>query len=329
MNMRRVFLESQPRDKLNILCFNTHERYETHLCQTGHNFFAMNLPNMKKWKTEFAEIPANYIQLNEKLGLQQLPVGLNPDIILSHQKFGQFQLASKMANILRAPIISMEHTLPIREWPRQQFDSLRMMRGERNVFLSEFSRQAWDWAGDYTIIPAAVDTEFFAPAKEDIRYNHVLSIVNDWKERDYFCGYRLWEEVIMKSNIPHRVRGINKDWTTPTANVFELRNEYTSSQIFLNTSLWSSCPYTLLEAMSCGCAVVSTETTMIPDVIEHGKTGFLSNNPDELREHINVLLNDPAMCREFGAAARKSVQEKYGLPKFIDNWNKLFAEVVK
>ena len=30
---------SSPREKYNILTFPTHERYETQLCKTGHNFF--------------------------------------------------------------------------------------------------------------------------------------------------------------------------------------------------------------------------------------------------------------------------------------------------
>lgn len=334
MRMTNILRRTRPIDKLHILCFNTHERYETHLCSTGHRFFAMNLPNMKKWKTDFAAIPYNYIQLNEELGANQLPVGLEIDLVLSHQKFGQFQLATKMANRLGVPIISMEHTLPIREWPVGQFNSLRSMRGEKNVFLSEFSRQAWQWEGDYTIIPAAVDSTFFRPlenndARDGMDEPYALSIVNDWKERDYFCGYKIWEEVVLKHNIPHRVRGINKDWTTPTKDVNELRKEYDRAALFLNTSVWSSCPYTLLEAMACGCPVVSTATTMIPSIIEHGKNGFISNDPNQLVEYVKTLLADVDMREQMGKEARKTVVEKFSLSSFVDNWNTLFQEVIK
>ena len=56
--------------------------------------------------------------------------------------------------------------------------------------------------------------------------------------------------------------------STPAESVADLVNEYCSSKVFLNTSTVSPIPTTLLEAMSCGSAVVSTATCMIPEIIE-------------------------------------------------------------
>ena len=36
-----------PVEKLNILTFPTHERYETMLCKTGHNFYAYRAEGIK------------------------------------------------------------------------------------------------------------------------------------------------------------------------------------------------------------------------------------------------------------------------------------------
>ena len=52
------------REPLNILTFPTHERYETLLCQTGHNFYSYRAEGIKDWNTNYGEIPDNYILLD-------------------------------------------------------------------------------------------------------------------------------------------------------------------------------------------------------------------------------------------------------------------------
>jgi glycosyltransferase involved in cell wall biosynthesis len=103
-----------------------------------------------------------------------------------------------------------------------------------------------------------------------------------------------------------------------------LVQEYQSSQIFLNTSTISPIPTALLEAMSCGCAVVTTATCMIPEIIENGKNGFMSNDEDELRNYINMLLNDKELREHCGNNARETVMEKFSESLFIDKWNQVF-----
>ena len=50
----------------NILTFPTHERYETQLCKTGHNFYSFHLPNLKKWNSDQLPTPDNYYILPEE-----------------------------------------------------------------------------------------------------------------------------------------------------------------------------------------------------------------------------------------------------------------------
>ena len=61
-----------------------------------------------------------------------------------------------------------------------------------------------------------------------------------------------------------------------------LRDAYKSSSVFLNTSIHSPVPTVLMEAMACGCAVVSTDNCMIPEIIEHGVNGLLANTSEKL-----------------------------------------------
>ena len=84
-----------------------------------------------------------------------------------------------------------------------------------------------------------------------------------------------------------------------------------------------------MEAMSCGCAVVSTATCMIPEIIENGVNGFISNDPEELKHYLVDLLNDEDLAKEIGNNARKTITEKHSASKFVNRWNEVLESSSK
>ena len=114
----------------------------------------------------------------------------------------------------------------------------------------------------------------------------------------------------------------------PAESIEALRDAYKSSSVFLNTSIHSPVPTVLMEAMACGCAVVSTDNCMIPEIIEHGVNGLLANTAEELRKNCTYLLKNPEKARELGENARRTIEEKFNLQRFTDNWNNLFFKVI-
>jgi glycosyltransferase involved in cell wall biosynthesis len=67
-----------------------------------------------------------------------------------------------------------------------------------------------------------------------------------------------------------------------------------------------------MEALACGTPVVAFATGALPGIIEHGKTGFLVNNPQEMAAAIrNVGEIDPQACRQ-AAQTRFSLQRMCG-----------------
>jgi glycosyltransferase involved in cell wall biosynthesis len=305
------------KDKFNILTFDTHERYQSQLCKTGHNFYSFRYDNCKVWDDDYAKKPDNYYILpnNSIFGW------IDFDFILSQSKFGQFQVSQNINQQLRLPVVSLEHTLPIPNWPEQQTETFRQMRGDLNVFISEYSAKQWDVSQDYNVIKHSVDSKLFDPGEWE-RKNQVLSVANDFINRDYCLNYQGWKRVT--EGLPVRVVGDTPGLSEAAKDVSELVKEYQTSSVFFNSSTISPVPTSLLEAMSCGCAVVSTATCMIPEVIENGVNGFISNDEEELKGYIKQLLDDPSLAAKMGHAARKTIVEKFSEKSFINNWNEIF-----
>lgn len=308
------------KEKYNILTFDTHERYQTQLAKTGHNFYSFRYQNCKVWNETYAKIPDNYYILPDFT----IPNGIDFDFILSQSKFGQFQVAKQIQSVFKIPIVSLEHTLPILNWPAQQLDMFRQMNGDINVFISEYSCREWQMNGQ--IIHHSVDTETFKPLpNEGIRSPkkiHVLSVVNDYVNRDYCCNFKGWQRIT--NGIKTRLVGDTPGLSKAAASIEELVSEYQDAAVFLNTSTVSPVPTSLLEAMACGSAVVSTATCMIPEIIKNGVNGFISNDESELRNYIEKLLSNNELREELGRNARKTILDRFSEENFIDKWNKVF-----
>jgi glycosyltransferase involved in cell wall biosynthesis len=73
--------------------------------------------------------------------------------------------------------------------------------------------------------------------------------------------------------------------------------------------------WSLLEAMSMGCAIVASDTPPVQEVIKHGKTGQLVDffDHDALAKQVITLLENPATRKKLGTAARKHVVKNYDL----------------
>ncbi len=332
-SVRSIMRKVKRGDKLNILTFPTHERYEENLCKTGHNFYAINYG--KTWERLYADIPENYHIVNE------IPIDVDFDLVLSHTSCERIRLAINLLSEtdditkMNVPILRHCHVLPnpkMQISPEMQMQHYKSVPVQRNSFISSFNRKQWGYDDDASIIEHGMDTDFWKPDDSVKRENWCLSVVNDWPNRDWCCGFGLWCATVglnTEYEIPTRVYGNSPGFSEAAKDTNHLREIYQSSSIFYNTSIHSPVPTVLMEAMACGCAIVSTNNCMIPEIIEHGKNGLLSNDPNELRQFLEMLLNNPELARKLGDEARKTIVEKFGLERFIENWNDLLYDTVE
>ena len=71
--------------------------------------------------------------------------------------------------------------------------------------------------------------------------------------------------------------------------------------------------WSMLEAMSCGCCVIGSDTAPVREVIEHEKNGWLVDffDQEQLAKSISDLLKDRKLAKSLGAAARQTVIQRY------------------
>jgi glycosyltransferase involved in cell wall biosynthesis len=312
---------TMPKKQYNILTFPTHERYETQLAKTGHNFYSFNLPNMKKWNSEQISVPENYYIMPESDTCSYIEY----DFILSQSKFWQFQAAKQIQKVIKVPIISLEHTVPTPPaMTKEQIEYMRNMVGDINVFISEYSKNEWnvDSPNSYVVHHGLSTAEFMDLNLE--REDHVLTVANDFINRDYCLNYSGWKRVT--DGIKTKLIGDTKGLSKAAESTAELILEYNKCSVYFNSSTLSPIPTSLLEAMSCGCVVVSTATCMIPEIIENGVNGFISNDEHELRSRIEFLISNKEARLSMGKKARETILSKFPETNFVNNWNRVFDQ---
>jgi glycosyltransferase involved in cell wall biosynthesis len=75
--------------------------------------------------------------------------------------------------------------------------------------------------------------------------------------------------------------------------------------------------WSLLEAMSCGCAIVGSDTGPLREAIVDGETGLLADffSPDAVAQQVVRLLESPELRTQLGHNARQFAIEHYDLNK--------------
>jgi glycosyltransferase involved in cell wall biosynthesis len=77
---------------------------------------------------------------------------------------------------------------------------------------------------------------------------------------------------------------------------------------------------TLLEGMACGTPAICSQVASMPEVVEHGVTGFCvaPNDPLAIRERLIQLRDNPTLVSDFGRAGRERVLERFTWDRVVD-----------
>jgi hypothetical protein len=173
--------------------------------------------------------------------------------------------------------------------------------GARVIYISDLKRRDWGVPGD--VIRPAVDIRQYGGYRGEIR--GVLQVCNRLRERGAMMGWSVYESVCQ--DIPNLVIGDNpnltcsrmsKDWK-------DLKDQLRSYRIYLYTPIY---PYedgynlSLLEAMATGMPVASLGHPTSP--VRDGLEGVVASTPEELREKVIELIDNPDEALRLGGGAR-------------------------
>jgi hypothetical protein len=115
-------------------------------------------------------------------------------------------------------------------------------------------------------------------------------------------------------------------WTFEDLPQHRLHSELARRRVYVHTSRWTSLGLSLLEAMHLGMPVVTLATTEAVRAVPPG-AGVTSTRAEDLVSAVWRFVHDPLEAQAVGAAARESALARYGLGRFLGDWDALLEDV--
>lgn len=166
----------------------------------------------------------------------------------------------------------------------------------------------------------------------------VINFTQSMRERRDFTGWTMFQNATRM--LPRVIYGPNNDDLGEKLNGGMLTNDeqlqaYRNGRVYFYHGTYpASYTLTFIEALMTGIPIVSVgpekgnsremfpmqQTFEIPDIIQNGVNGYVSDNPADLRSHIEELLKDKALAQRIGAAGRERAIELFGKDKIKAEW---------
>ncbi len=311
--------------RLKILIWHIHGSYLNSLARIDHDWYVPVKPGRPQGYggrgptfdlPEYVrEVPAEEVRnLKLDLVIHQTPQNFFED---------QYEILSSEQR--RLPKIYLEHNTP-----RPHASDTRHPIDDPEVLLvhvTHYNRLMWDNGRTPTIV-----IEHSVAIDPSICYQGVLArgitTVNGMQKRPRIAGYDLFlqaREIIPLDAVGMETEQFGGLGDVPYRHLHRLVADY---RFLFSPMRYTSLPLAVIEAMTIGMPVVALATTELPTVIENGHNGYISCDVDELIERMRQLLTDPAQARRLGENARKVARERFGLERFIRDWNAAFARVL-
>lgn len=222
------------------------------------------------------------------------------------------------------PCIYVEHNTP---WG--PMDSTRHPAADRAdirvVHVTHFNRLMWDTGTTATSVieHGVVDPGHLYTGEID----RAVAVINDPETRNRVTGTDLVEA--MRRSVPVDLFGMRSEGLggldLPQS---ELHPQMARRRVYLHPNRWTSLGLSLIEAMHLGMPVVAVGATEAYEAVPPG-AGVVSNRIDVLESALRRLVADPVEAQELGRVARQSALERFGLKRFLDDWDRVLEEVAR
>ena len=312
--------------RLNILIWHIHGAYLTAITQTQHNWFLPTKPGGPEgyigrgrdstMPDYVREVPAEAVR------------DLDLDLIICQtpQNYQTDRLEILSPDQQQLPTIYLEHNTP----EPQPTNSLHPVADNPEVTLihvTHYNRLMWNNGQTPTRV-----IEHSVAIDPTIRYNGYrqegIIVVNELQRRGRMAGLDLFEQ--LRQQVPLTVAGMKSAEIGGIGEIHyrHLHERVAEYRFLFSPMRYSSLPLAVIEAMTIGMPIVAVATTELPTVIQNGVHGFVSANPDELAQRMQFLIDHPTEARQLGANARELALSRFGINRFVADWNAVFADVI-
>lgn len=107
----------------------------------------------------------------------------------------------------------------------------------------------------------------------------------------------------------------------------DLHDHLPRRRVYVHLNRWTSLGLSLIEAMHLGMPVVALATTETPLAVPH-EAGFVTTRRDEIVPAVRHLMKDPDVAGEAGLIGRRHAKRRYGLNRFLEEWDDVLRTVV-
>jgi len=303
-----------------LLVFNCHEAWVHQLGVLGYRLdviIALKGRYNRGWDEHMRPLPANarLITLTEAL---QSPT-MYYYCIITHNATDLLDIRSRPEPRLLVLHNSLEgrrreeHSTIGPERIRDTLRTYLELVGGHVVATSMYKGESWGFTDD--VVHFGIDADAYLPhSGEKAAGLRICNFINSRR------SVLLWDfHDRAFSGLPVTLVGHNPDIPGVEAahNWDHLKRILQAHRFYIHTAdpqLEAGHNMATAEAMAAGLPVLSNRHPTSP--IKHGVSGFLSDDPNELRHYARVLLENRELARVMGQRARTTVKKRFSLMRF-------------
>ena len=307
---------------MNVFLWHVHGSWTTAFVQGQHRYLVPVLPERGpdgRGRADTYEWPESVVEVSPEEAARAAV-----DVVVLQRPDELSRLAASWLGGRRPgrdlPAVYLEHNAP-----QGRISEMRHPAADRPeltvVHVTHFNRLFWDTGGTpvRVIEHGVVDPGHLYEG----RLARGAAAINEPVRRGRVVGADLLPE--LRLSLPIDVFGMATDRDLPQR---RLHREMARRRAYVHPYRWTSLGLALIEAMHIGMPVVALATTEVPEAVPPA-AGFVSNRLDRLCDGLRRLGGDRQLACEMGAAAREHALCRYGLKRFLGEWDQLLEEVCR
>ncbi|MFI5677521.1 glycosyltransferase [Streptomyces cellulosae] len=235
----------------------------------------------------------------------------------------------------RPPLVYLEHNAPDGDVPHTRHPAADLP-GVTLVHVTHFNRLMWDTGNTPTVV---IEHGIVDPGRLWTgELPRAAVVVNEPVRRGRTVGTDLLPAFARAAPLDvfgMRTEGLAGHLGVPEESCRshelvqrDLHAAMARRRLYLHPVRWTSLGLSLLEAMHLGMPVVALATTEVTEAVPQG-AGVVSHRIDVLQDAVRDFLADPQHARTVGEGARAAALARYGLTRFLDDWERLLKEVAR